>query len=152
MPDYDIPRRQAMLINKRTPPPQSQSILSLKSVDLSTETYDVPSPHANVNSPKRFEPVKELPLELASALDTLTRLQNEATVGVTKLLSYANPHWRLREKLEPVLMDIKLAVVRLKTSLHDLAEFAEGTLGNSMKIDDKSKFSVFFWRWIQLKI
>lgn len=141
MPDYDVPRRQLASANKRTPPPQSQSILSLKSVDLSLETYDVPSPHANTNSPKRFEPVKELPLELASALDTLSRLQNEATVGVTKLLSYANPHWRVREKLEPVLMDIKLAVVRLKTSLHDLAEFAEGTLGNSLKIEDKSKIN-----------
>lgn len=137
MPDYDVPRKH--LSNKRTPPPQSQSILSLKSVDLGSENYDVPSPHANMNSPKRFEPAKELPLELSSALDTLTRLQNEATVGVTKLLSFVNPQWRIREKLEPVLMDVKLAVVRLKTSLHDLAEFAEGALGNAMKIDDKSK-------------
>ena len=135
--DYDVPRKH--LSNKRTPPPQSQSILSLKSVDLGSENYDVPSPHINMNSPKRFEPMKELPLELSSALDTLSRLQNEATVGVTKLLSFVNPQWRIREKLEPVLMDVKLAVVRLKTSLHDLAEFAEGALGNAMKTDDKSK-------------
>lgn len=136
MPDYDVPRKQ-MSANKR--PPQSHSILSLKSVDLNSETYDVPSPHANMNSPKRFDPAKELPLELASALDTLCRLQNEATVGVTKLLSYVHPQWRVRDKLEPVLMDVKLAVVRLKTSLHDLAEFAEGALGNANKTDDKSK-------------
>lgn len=135
MPDYDVPRKH--LANKRTPPPQSHSILSLKSIDLSSDAYDVPSPHANVHSPKRFEPVKELPLELASALDTLSRLQSEATIGVTKLLSYVNPQWRLREKLEPVVMDVKLAVVRLKTSLHDLAEFAEGTLGNAIKTEDK---------------
>lgn len=135
MPDYDVPRKH--LSNKRTPPPQSQSILSLKSVDLSLETYDVPSPHANMNSPKKFETVKELPLELSSALDTLSRLQSEATVGVTKLLSFVNPQWRVREKLEPVLMDVKLAVVRLKTSLHDLAEFTEGAFGNAIKTDDK---------------
>lgn len=135
MPDYDVPRKH--LSNKRTPPPQSQSILSLKSVDLSLETYDVPSPHANINSPKKFEKVKELPLELSSALDTLSRLQNEATVGVTKLLSFVNPQWRIREKLEPVLMDVKLAVVRLKTSLHDLAEFTEGALGNAIRTEDK---------------
>lgn len=92
-----------------------------------------------MNSPKRFETTKELPLELASALDTLSRLQHEATVGVTKLLSYVNPQWRVRDKLEPVLMDVKLAVVRLKTSLHDLAEFAEGTLGNAIKTEDKRK-------------
>lgn len=138
MPDYDVPRKH-LSHQKRTPPPQSQSILSLKSVDLGSETYDVPSPHANMNSPKRFETAKELPLELSSALDTLSRLQNEATAGVSKLLSYVNPQWRVREKLEPVLMDVKLAVVRLKTSLHDLAEFAEGTLGNAIKTEDKSK-------------
>lgn len=138
MPDYDVPRKH--LSNKRTPPPQSQSILSLKSIDLGSENYDVPSPLANMHSPKKFElTAKELPLELSSALDTLSRLQNEATVGVTKLLSFVNPQWRIREKLEPVLMDVKLAVVRLKTSLHDLAEFAEGALGNAIKVDDKSK-------------
>jgi enhancer of filamentation 1 len=133
MMDYDVPRKH--MANKRTPPPQSQSILSLKSVDFGSENYDVPSPH--MNSPKRFETMKELPLELSSALDTLSRLQSEATVGVTKLLSFVNPQWRIREKLEPVLMDIKLAVVRLKTSLHDLAEFAEGALGNALKTEDK---------------
>jgi enhancer-of-filamentation protein 1 len=136
MPDYDIPRKHLI---KRTPPSQSQSILSLKSIDLASETYDVPSPHAAMNSPKRFETLKELPLELSSALDTLSRLQNDATVSVTKLLSFVSPQWRIREKLEPVLMDVKLSVVRLKTSLHDLAEFAEGTLGNASKSEDKSE-------------
>lgn len=138
MPDYDIPRKQPVSI-KRTPPPQSQSILSLKSLDLNSENYDVPSPHANMQSPKKLENIKELPLEFSSALDTLCRLQNEATFGVTKLLSYVNSQWRTREKLEPVIMDIKLAVVRLKTSLHDLAEFSEGALGNALKTEDKSK-------------
>lgn len=152
MPDYDVPRKH-MSGNKRTPPPQSHSILSLKSIDLSSETYDVPSPHANINSPKRFETAKELPLELASALDTLCRLQTEATIGVTKLLSYVHPQWRVRDKLEPVLMDVKLAVVRLKTSLHDLAEFAEGALGNAIKTDDKSKnFLTLFLCFILLNI
>lgn len=133
MPEYDIPRKHN--IHKRTPPPSSQSILSLKSVDLNSDTYDVPS----LSSPKRVESPKELPLELNSALDTLARLQQEATVSLMKLLAYVNAQWRVREKLEPVLMDIKLVVVRLKTSLHDLAEFAEGTLGNATKTEDKSK-------------
>lgn len=112
----------------------------------------MPSPHANMNSPKRFEATKELPLELSSALDTLSRLQNEATVGVTKLLSYVNPQWRVREKLEPVLMDVKLAVVRLKTSLHDLAEFAEGALGNAIKTEDKSENCTMIYSDILIKI
>jgi enhancer-of-filamentation protein 1 len=146
MPDYDIPRKQPMSI-KRTPPPpsQSQSILSLKSIDLNSENYDVPSPSphlqhlSGMQSPKKLVVIKELPLEHSSALDALSRLQNEAITGVTKLLSYVNSQWRVREKLEPVLMDIKLAVVRMKTSLHDLAEFAEGTLGNALKKEDKSE-------------
>lgn len=140
MPDYDIPRKQPVSIKRTPPPPQSQSILSLKSLDLNSENYDVPSPHPGVTqSPKKLEIIKELPLELSSALDTLSRLQNEATNGVTKLLSFVNSQWRTREKLEPVLMDIKLAVVRLKTSLHDLADFAESTLGNALKTEDKSE-------------
>lgn len=34
-------------------------------------------------------------------------------------------------------MDIKLAAVRLRTALHDLAEFGDGALGNAAKADDK---------------
>lgn len=34
-------------------------------------------------------------------------------------------------------MDIKLAAVRLRTALHDLAEFGEGALGNAAGADDK---------------
>lgn len=36
-------------------------------------------------------------------------------------------------------MEIKLTVSRLQNALNDLVEFAEGTLGNSIKADDKSK-------------
>lgn len=82
---------------------------------------------------------RELPLELSSALDSLARLENEATAAVSRLLGYAGPQWREKDKLEPKLMDIKLAVVRLKTSLHDLAEFGEGALGNAAKAPDKGK-------------
>lgn len=80
---------------------------------------------------------RELPLELASALETLGRLESEATSAISRLLGYAGPQWRDRDKLEAKLMDIKLAVLRLRTSLHDLAEFAEGALGNASKAQDK---------------
>lgn len=36
-----------------------------------------------------------------------------------------------------MVMDIKLAAVRLRTALHDLAEFGDGALGNAAKADDK---------------
>lgn len=37
------------------------------------------------------------------------------------------------------MMDLKLAAVRLRTALHDLAEFGEGALGNATKAEDKGK-------------
>lgn len=54
-----------------------------------------------------------------------------------RLLGFVSPQWRTKEKLEPMIMDIKLAAVRLRTVLHDLAEFGEGALGNAYKADDK---------------
>lgn len=147
MPDYDVPRKYPSTKgNSRTPPPQSQSILSLKSVasaDLDGEAYDVPTPLQNTQSPKRLETQKELPLELSSALETLSQLHSAALKTVSQLLHFVNPQWRLREKLEPVLMDVRLECVRLKSSLHDLAEFADGTLGNAYKTEDKSELRIF---------
>lgn len=53
------------------------------------------------------------------------------------MLGFVSPHWRTKDKLEPILMDIKLAAVRLRTALHDLAEFGDGALGNAARADDK---------------
>ena len=52
-----------------------------------------------------------------------------------------SPNWRVKEKLDPILMDLKLAAVRLRTALHDLAEFGDGALGNASKAEDKGKDS-----------
>ncbi|XP_024935655.1 breast cancer anti-estrogen resistance protein 1 isoform X2 [Cephus cinctus] len=123
-PDYDVPR--ARLPNSTVPsrhntpipktptppPPQREKI------------YDVP-------------PSKELPLELDSALEGLQRLQAEASAAITRLLGFVSPGWRTRQRLDSTLMDLRLAALRLRTSLHDLAEFAEGTLGNAAKAPDK---------------
>lgn len=119
MPDYDVPKP-----SPRTVPGHSGG-----------SVYDVP-----VSNPVP----KELPLEINSALDSLERLQAEATVTIGQLLGFVGPQWRTREKLEPKLMDIKLAVVRLRTSLHDLAEFGEGALGNAARAPDKGKNFIFF--------
>lgn len=56
---------------------------------------------------------------------------------IFRLLGFVSPHWRTKDKLEPILMDIKLAAVRLRTALHDLAEFGDGALGNAARADDK---------------
>ncbi|XP_072753249.1 enhancer of filamentation 1 isoform X3 [Anoplolepis gracilipes] len=122
-PDYDVPRprlpvsslpsrHNTPLPNTPTPPPPSQQI------------YDVPVS-------------KELPLELDSALEGLQRLQNEASAAIARLLGFVSPGWRTPQRLDATLMDLRLAALRLRTSLHDLAEFAEGTLGNAGKAPDK---------------
>ena len=112
--DYDVPRSRlpASSLPSRhntpvpktptpPPPPQTQQI------------YDVPVS-------------KELPLELDSALEGLQRLQSEASAAIARLLGFVSPVWRTPQRLDATLMDLRLAALRLRTSLHDLAEFAEG--------------------------
>lgn len=136
MPDYDIPRRNPPSIRSSTPLSSAQS------------TYDQlpshqPQQHHNQHTTTHHHPPpneiakKVLPLELSSALDTLDKLQNEATSAITRLLGFVMPQWRTKEKLEPILMEFKLAAVRFRTVLHDLAEFGDGALGNAARADDK---------------
>lgn len=147
MPDYDIPRRNPASIRSLTPStPMSQT----------PSSYDMPLIQ---NQNQSNQTKKELPLELSSALDTLAKLQNEATSTISRyvlanihfissvlityffplrLLGFVSPSWRSKEKLEPILMDLKLAAVRLRTALHDLAEFGDGALGNAARADDKT--------------
>nr|XP_049462138.1 breast cancer anti-estrogen resistance protein 1 isoform X2 [Anopheles coluzzii] len=163
MPDYDVPRRNPVSVRSTPPPPAtpgpqsgapapgtpsftaSHHSMSMSSFS-SMSTYDVPPSHgggpgyvsAKLHQQQTAPATpKELPLELSSALETLARLQNEATTAVTRLLSFVSPNWRVKEKLDPILMDLKLAAVRLRTALHDLAEFGDGALGNASKAEDK---------------
>lgn len=53
-------------------------------------------------------------------------------------LGFVNPGWRTKDRLEASIMDIKLSVMRLQTSLRDLAEFGEGALGNATRASDKN--------------
>lgn len=115
MPEYDVPRsynRGPQLVLQPNP-----------------QHYDVPPSNSQI---------KELPLELSFALDSLEKLQCETTAAVSKLLAFVSPNWRSKEKLESTIMDIKLSVMRLRTSLQDLAEFCEGSLGNATRATDKN--------------
>lgn len=127
MPDYDIPRRNPIPV-RASIPNSSSSLGSSLSLSLNTR-IDFPE-----------DEYKELPLELGSALDTLANLHAEATATVHRFLTFVSPNWRLREKLEPVLMDVKLAAIRLRNALHNLAEFSSGALANTIKADDKGEF------------
>ncbi|XP_067646575.1 breast cancer anti-estrogen resistance protein 1 isoform X2 [Eurosta solidaginis] len=153
MPDYDVPRRNPLPV-RAVQQQQEQLLLQQKQhqplqiMNGSGVSFDFPLA-SNVNTPiaEKTSPnaalmaaaaTKELPLELCSALYTLDKLQTEATNAITKLLSFVTPSWRQREKLEPVLMDVKLTAVRLRTALHDLSEFGEGTLGNATRSEDRN--------------
>lgn len=127
MPDYDIPRRNPIPV--RASIPNSCSSLG-SSLSLSQ--------HARIEFPD--DEYKELPLELGSALEMLSNLQVEASSALNRFLSFVSSNWRMREKLEPVLLDVKLAAVRLRNALHNLAEFASGALANTIKSDDKGEF------------
>lgn len=67
MPDYDVPRRH---------PPSIRSMTPSLSLSSHQSNYDIPQAHKTVK--------RELPLELSSAMETLVKLQNEATGAVTR--------------------------------------------------------------------
>ncbi|KAK7873297.1 hypothetical protein R5R35_011359 [Gryllus longicercus] len=148
---YDVPRPLLQQQQQLTPSSSASSLTadsmsSSNRSSLAAPEYDVPRPRGpqlNLQQQQLYDvpapnpAPKELPLELNSALDTLARLQNEATAAISRLLGYVGPLWRRQDKLESKLMDIRLAVVRLRTSIHDLAEFGEGALGNAGRAADK---------------
>lgn len=108
----------------------SDLFVELTDLHICLQVYDVPPPN----------PVpRELPLELGSALESLARLESEAAGAVSRLLGFMVPGWRRRDTLEPRLLDLRLAATRLRAALHDLAEFAEGSLGNATKAPDKGE-------------
>lgn len=71
-------------------------------------------------------------------MESLNRLQNEAASAVQRLLGLFTPSWRKPENLRNGILEIKLSAERLRTSLHELSEFCEGSLGNAHKAADKS--------------
>lgn len=128
MPDYDIPRRNPLPVRR---PAYDVSLPPLQEQE---QRVGVP---ASIPASIVAKIPKELPLELSSALETLARLQAQTTAAISRLLSFVVPNWRNRDKLEPVVMELKLAALRLRTALHDLAEFGEGALGNATRSEDR---------------
>lgn len=119
MPDYDIPKSHNRSIHLAV---SAQNHVQ----DISLQMH-----------------IKELPLEINSALDTLEQLQTETTSAINKLLSFVCTQWREKSKMEENLMEIKLAVMRLLAAIHDFVEFCEGTLGNATKASDKNLANKF---------
>ncbi|XP_041450514.1 breast cancer anti-estrogen resistance protein 1 isoform X2 [Drosophila obscura] len=135
MPDYDIPRRNPLPV-RRTPLQPSGLTYDFPLPPLQEQEQRLTSTQSNGSSSPAA--VKELPLELSSALETLAKLQSQTTTAITRLLSFVVPNWRIRSQLEPAIMELKLAALRLRTALHDLAEFGEGALGNATRSEDRN--------------
>lgn len=75
MPDYDIPRRFPATAAR-----PASTLTPTTSIHFQQQSaYDIPTS----NQPK-MTIIKELPLELSSALDTLARLEGEATGAINK--------------------------------------------------------------------
>lgn len=137
MPDYDIPRRNPQPVRPHPRPHASTYDFSLPPL-LEQEQRSPATPAGGTGNGQSSGSVKELPLELNSALETLAKLQSQTTTAITRLLSFVVPHWRTRAQLEPNLMELRLAALRLRTALHDLAEFGEGALGNAQRSEDRN--------------
>lgn len=73
MPDYDIPRRFPTSIRP------TSSLTPTSSIHLFQSTYDIP-----VSNQPKVNAIKELPLELSSALETLAKLEGETTGAINK--------------------------------------------------------------------
>lgn len=115
-PDYDVPR-------PRLP---ASSLPSRHNTPIPKTPTPPPPPPPSTQQIYDVPVSKELPLELDSALEGLQRLQSEASAAIARLLGFVSPGWRTPQRLDATLMDLRLAALRLRTSLHDLAEFAEG--------------------------
>ncbi|KAH8301951.1 hypothetical protein KR044_001251 [Drosophila immigrans] len=136
MPDYDIPRRNPLPVRPHPRPHATTYDFSLPPL-LEQEQQQQQQQQRN-SSNMQVTASKELPLELNSALETLAKLQSQTTLAITRLLSHVVPHWRTRAQLEPNIMELKLDALRLRTALHDLAEFGEGALGNAQRSEDRN--------------
>ncbi|KAH8371064.1 hypothetical protein KR093_006084 [Drosophila rubida] len=136
MPDYDIPRRNPLPVRPHPRPHATTYDCTLP--PLLEQEQQQQQQQLQRTSTMQVTATKELPLELNSALETLAKLQSQTTMAITRLLSHVVPHWRTRALLEPNIMELKLDALRLRTALHDLAEFGEGALGNAQRSEDRN--------------
>ncbi|XP_030079512.1 LOW QUALITY PROTEIN: breast cancer anti-estrogen resistance protein 1-like [Drosophila hydei] len=139
MPDYDIPRRHPLPVRPHQRPLASANQAnSLPPLQEQASNANNASNASNASNGSHVSTVKELPLELNSALETLAKLQSQTTMAISRLLGFVVPHWRTPAQLEKHAMELKLAALRLRTALHDLAEFCEGALGNAQSSEDRN--------------
>ncbi|XP_043574971.1 enhancer of filamentation 1 [Chiloscyllium plagiosum] len=83
-------------------------------------------------------PEKKLLLDLDSAFERLTQLQQNVDTSVKGLMAFVNPNWRSYEIMEKNLNEIHACVDKVKHSLLGFLGFAQGALVNASRLSDIS--------------
>lgn len=121
-------------------PPQvtRDSVLSAKSDSSESTDEGYRLSTCSTDSRGSFIPdYAELPYELDAAMDLMVKLQQDVQAATTKLCSFISSNWRKKEALEPNLYNIKSACAKVRVTLEEFLEFAQGTIANSAKLPEK---------------
>ncbi|KAH9515588.1 hypothetical protein Btru_011504 [Bulinus truncatus] len=120
-------------------PPQvmRDSVISMRS-DSSDENQRFSSSSLDTDQQLGDVPIwDELLLDLDSALETLTKKQQDVSKSTSRLAGFINNTWRSRSSLEKTLYDIKVSCSLVRNTLSDFVDFAQGARANALRIQDK---------------
>ncbi|KAH6948560.1 hypothetical protein HPB50_025146 [Hyalomma asiaticum] len=162
---YDVPTNNAPAPFYDTPPkraPAAQTVCMEGVYDVPPQvTRDAPLPqpmmdetdasrrHSSSSSDSRgsrdYETVgdlKELHLERDAALEVLVKVQQELTSAIGKLFSLTHSTLKRQESVtaESRLYDIKTSCHKLRTSLKEFLNFAQGALANASHVEDRKLY------------
>ncbi|XP_075427726.1 cas scaffolding protein family member 4 isoform X2 [Ascaphus truei] len=159
---YDIPRGSAAVLSEtgspifddriyavppplprnKTPLPASveRDRLSVSSSESRTSTLSTSSSASSdsftLSSPE--DSVKEVTLELDSAIKKITQLQQRLSSSVASLMIFVSSKWRLQEHMEVNLEEIHRAVDSIISSLGVFIDFAQGIKANASHLTDNN--------------
>ncbi|KAK0041108.1 enhancer of filamentation 1, partial [Biomphalaria pfeifferi] len=120
-------------------PPQvmRDSVISMRS-DSSDENQRFSSSSLEADQQLADVPIwDELLLDLDSALETLTKKQQDVSKATSRLGSFVNNTWRSRSSLEKSLYDIKVSCSLVRNALSEFVDFAQGARANALRVPDK---------------
>ncbi|XP_050047677.1 breast cancer anti-estrogen resistance protein 1 isoform X3 [Dermacentor andersoni] len=162
---YDVPTNNAPAPFYDTPPkraPTTQTVCMEGVYDVPPQvTRDAPLPppmmdetdasrrHSSSSSDSHgsrdYETVgdlKELHLERDAALEVLVKVQQELTSAIGKLFSLTHSTLKRQESVtaESRLYDIKTSCHKLRTSLKEFLNFAQGALANASHVEDRKLY------------
>ncbi|NXX40064.1 CASS4 protein, partial [Tricholaema leucomelas] len=117
-----------------------QDRLSVSSVDSKSSTLSTSSNSSAESSSMSSseEPAREIKLDLAAAIETVTRLQHSVSSSVASLMIFVSSKWRLQEHLEKSIEEIHRAIDHIKVSLGEFLAFAQVIKVNASSLTDNN--------------